>query len=281
LAVLRNALNRRTAACIALPFAALAVLATTFRAYFSEIISVLAAAAPVQSTVRLPLGLVLPARLETPISLKDAQKGRQIEARLMQEVPLPDHGKIPAKSLVKGSILSITKDPDGQGSDITLTFVQVNNSRQDFSMTASLRAIASYEVVRAAQVPFTGADTGSPPGWANTVQIGGDVRYGDGGPVRNRQKITVGKAVIGGVLVHLHANPQYGCEGPINGDDHLQALWLFSADACGYYGMSDFEISHDGASDPLGEITLHFEKDNGKLGPGTGLLLRVLPRPNP
>ena len=76
-------------------------------------------------------------------------------------------------------------------------------------------------------------------------------------------------------MVHVLANREIGCEGPINGDDHLQALWIFSADACGYYGIKDFQIAHDGTSDPLGEITLHFDKDNAKLGVGSGLLLRV------
>jgi len=143
----------------------------------------------------------------------------------------------------------------------------------------SLRAIASYLTVRSAQTPLTGVDAGSPAGWANTVQIGGDIRFGDGGPVRNRAKQKVGKGVLGGVLVHVRANPASGCEGPVNGDDHPQALWVFSADACGIYGLKGVQISHKGNQPPIGEITLHFEKDDMKLASRTGMLLRVVAQP--
>jgi hypothetical protein len=143
-------------------------------------------------------------------------------------------------------------------------------------MNTSLRAMASYQAVRSAQMPLTGPDSGTPARWANTVQIGGDIRYGDGGLVRNRHKQQVGKGVNGGVLVHALANPNGGCEGPINGDDHLQALWVFSADACGVYDLKGVDIAHAGKSDPIGEITLHFEKDDMKLEAGTAMLLRVV-----
>jgi hypothetical protein len=234
----------------------------------------------VQSTYQLPLGTVLPVRLENSISLKDAAKGQVIQARIMQEVPLPDRDRISTKAWLKGIITDVTRDSDGPGGSVTLVFTQLEDHELSLSLLAGLRAIASAAVVRAAQVPFSGADTGSPTGWANTVQIGGDVRYGDGGPVKNKRHQKVGKALTnGGVLVRLSANPQLGCDGAAPGDNRLQATWVFSADACGYYGMPNFEISHDGVTDPLGEIILHFDKAAGKLENGDGLLLRVLAAP--
>lgn len=235
--------------------------------------------AAVQSSSPLPAGLILPVGLDNAISLKEVQKGVVVEARIMQEVPLPDRGKIALRALVKGPILAVEKDADGGGVKLTLKFNQVQDRKQTYSMAASLRAIASYLAVRSAQTPPTGADAGTPAGWSNTVQIGGDVRYGDGGIVRNRSKQRVGKGVLGGVLVHVYPNPSLGCEGPVNGDDRLQALWVFSADACGVYEMKGVVISHAGKTPPVGEITLHFEKDDMKLDAGTGILLRVVAQP--
>jgi hypothetical protein len=35
------------------------------------------------------------------------------------------------------------------------------------------------------------------------------------------------------------------------------------------------KIAHAGKGEPVGEITLHFAKDDMKLEPGTGMLLRI------
>ena len=233
----------------------------------------------VQNTSSIPDGTILPVRLENGISIKDAQRGQPIEAKIMQDVPLASHEKIPAKSTVKGSIVSVEKDEDASGVVVTLKFNQLETRKEALTFSAYLRAIASSKAVHAAQMPWTGADAGTPNGWADTVQIGGDRRFGDGGAVRNPAKQKVGKGVIGGVLVHVKANPSLGCSGPVNGDDHLQALWVFSSDACGVYDLKGTKIVHTGKAAPLGEIALHFEKDNLKLEAGTGILLRVVSQP--
>ena len=234
---------------------------------------------PVQTSSQLPVGLILPARLNDTLKVKDLQKGTILEFRVMQDIPLPDRDKIPMKSLVRGSVVNAIKDSDGPGVNIALAFTQIVNKDQNFSTATSLRAIASYMAVRDAQTPLNGIDAGSPAGWANTVQIGGDIRYGDGGPVRNRHRQRVGKGVLGGVLVHVSANPSLGCDGPIKGEDYLQALWVFSSDACGVYGMKEVKLSHSGNSEPVGEFTLHFEKDDMKLDAGTAFLFEVVNLP--
>jgi len=237
------------------------------------------AAEPVETSSSIPVGTVLPVRIESTIAIKDVQPGQVVEAKIAQEVPLPNREKIRDKSAVRGSIATVEKDTDGAGVRVTLKFSQMEDRKEALTMTTSLRAIASFSAVRSAQTPLTGPDSGTPSGWADTVQIGGDIRFGDGGTVRNRAKQKVGKGVIGGVLVHLRANPALGCDGPVNGDDHLQALWVFSADACGAYGLKGTEIRHTGKSEPVGEITLHFDKDDMKLEGGTAMLLRVVARP--
>ncbi|HEY1483354.1 MAG TPA: hypothetical protein VGF19_11550, partial [Candidatus Acidoferrum sp.] len=69
------------------------------------------------------------------------------------------------------------------------------------------------------------------------------------------------------------------CDGPVNGDDRLQALWVFSSDACGVYGISNVEIARTGQTGPAGVITLKFEQADAKLDAGTAMLLRVVAPP--
>jgi hypothetical protein len=243
------------------------------------IAAVAASAGGVEAPSAILVGTVLPLRLEKTISVKDAHKGEPIEAKIAQDVPLPDGEKISMKSVVSGSILSVETDADGQGIKVTLRFDQIEDHREAVSMATYLRAIASPRAVQAAQLGRTGADIGTSSGWSDTVQIGGDQRFGDGGEVRNRSKQKVGKGVTGGVLVQVNANPALGCDGPVNGDDRLQALWVFSSDACGVYDMKGVKVAHAGKSAAVGEITLHFEKDDMKVEAGSGILLRVVSKP--
>jgi hypothetical protein len=231
-----------------------------------------------ESRSAIPAGTVLPLRLEKTISTKDV-RGQVVEAKVAQDVPLPDGEKIPMKSTVRGSILSVETDAEGAGMKVTLKFDQLEDRKETLTIATYLRAIASGRAVQSAQLPNAGADMGSPAGWADTVQIGGDIRFGDGGAVRDRAKEKVGKGVVGGVLVHVRANPALGCAGPSNGNDYLQALWVFSSDACGVYDLKGVKIAHSGRGSPLGEITLHFEKEDMKVEAGAGMLVWVVSKP--
>jgi hypothetical protein len=238
-----------------------------------------AASGMVQSSPVIPGGTVLPIALEKRMGLREPQAGQPMSARIMQEVPLPSGEKIPFRSLMKGLIVSVAKEEEGPGVKFTMKFNQVETKKETLTVVTYLRAIASYEAVRAAQIPRAGADGGTPEGWANTSQIGGDIRFGDGGEVRDRSKQKVGMGVRGGVLVYVRANPSRGCDGPV-GDDRPQALWVFSADACGVYDLKDASITRKGRGEPVGEFTLRFEKEDMKLEAGTAMLLRVIaPQP--
>jgi hypothetical protein len=231
---------------------------------------------PVAGAEQIPVGTILPVGLENGIKLQEARKGDAIEARIMQDVPLPDGGKIRTRSKVTGAIDSVERDAAGSGVNLSFHFGKLEFGGKTVPIVTSLRAMASYRAVRAAQMPLTGAEAGTPAGWGTTVLIGGDIRFGDGGRVRNRSKQVVGQGVTGGVLVHVYAKPAAGCEGPVNGDDHAQALWVFSSDACGVYDLKGAKIVNKGKSEPVGEITLGFRKDDMKLESGTAILLRVV-----
>ena len=228
---------------------------------------------------QIPAGYVLPVQLDRTLSVEDARAGDAIKARIVQEVPLPNREKIAFRSVVKGSVLRVARDEDETGVELSVRFDAVSHRGQNLSVVTSLRAIPSHIAVRDAEMPVGAFDEAFPPSWATTVQIGGDIRYGDGDTVRNRRNETVGKAVQGGVLAYAKANQALGCDGPVDTDDRLQALWLFSADACGVYGLKDVQLIHNGQSEPVGEIILHFKKADMKLRVGTGMLLRVVSWP--
>jgi hypothetical protein len=231
--------------------------------------------APVAASA-IPVGTILPIKLDSAFSVNDAVAGQKVEAYIAQQVPLPNGGKIRLRSGVHGTVVSVNESADGNGVEVSLRFESIEYDKQVVPVATSMRALASFEAVRAARLPLGGADAGTPTGWGNTVQIGGDIRYGDGGQVRNRRKENVGKGVSGGVLVHVSAQPGSECEGPVNGDDRLQALWVFSADACGVYDLRGVEIVRNGKTEPVGTITLRFGKEKMKLDASTGILLRTV-----
>ena len=232
---------------------------------------------PVEGSLQVPVGTILPASLENGLKAEDARKGEVVELRIKQDVPLPHGDKILARSKVTGYVASAEPNSDGRGLTLSLRFDKLEYHDKTLQIVTSLRAMASYRAVRSSQIPMEGADPGTPAGWGTTVLIGGDIRYGDGAKVRTASKQVVGKGVRGGVLVHLRANPEGGCEGPVDGDDHPQALWVFSSAACGLYDLKGVKIARSGRSDPRGEITLSFDKESKKPESGTGMLLRVVP----
>jgi hypothetical protein len=224
----------------------------------------------------LPIGTILPVSLDKNLSVIEAQAGQEIDGEIMQDVPLPNREKIRMKSRVSGTIVSVTQATGGAGAQLSVRFDKIDNHGEIISVVTRLRALASNQAVSSALAPLNSANSGTPSGWADTVLIGGDVRYGDGGEVVNRQKQKVGKGVSGGVLVHIQAQPGSGCDGPVNGDDSLQALWVFSSDACGVYGLPGITVPHDGKTAPVGLITISFAGSETKLDGSAGMLLRTV-----
>jgi hypothetical protein len=222
----------------------------------------------------IPRGTVLPVRLNHGFSSKNARPGQRISARIMQDVPLPS-GKIPHGATMFGSIVSVEPARNGNPGKISFRLDTLENSKKKIPVKTNLRALAGFMEVLEAQTPETSPGFGTPSPWVTTRQIGGDEVYGVGGPVTNAASEHVGKAIFGGVLVHVHANPGSNCRGPLDDNDQLQALWVFSADACGVYGMDSVTIAHAGRTEPAGEITLASDHGDVSLRGGTAMLLRT------
>ncbi len=225
--------------------------------------------------VQIPAGTILPVRLNHGFSSKSTRVGQQLTGRIMQDVPLPGSGKIPEGSKVVGTILSISAAGSNNAGKITFQFAQIEVHDLKTAIVTNLRAIASPMEVQFAQIPETTPGFGTPYVWATTSLIGGDVKYGAGGPVTDRGSQVVGEGTYEGVLVHVRAQPESGCRGELDGNHDPQALWVFSADSCGVYGMSGIRIAHAGRTERLGEIVISADSGDVNVRGGSGMLLRV------
>jgi hypothetical protein len=256
----------------ATPFALIALLSAQLIA--SSVLSPRATASPATSAI--PPGTILPIRLNHGFSDK-SHPGSAISGRVMQSVPLPNAETIPAGATISGTITAIQPAASGASPTVSFTFTELGMHHQRFPISVDLRALASSMQISLAQIPEVSSGFGTPSTWADTVQIGGDYVYGAGGEVTDPYNQKVGKALLeGGVLVHLKAQPDTPCRGELGDSDRLQALWVFSADACGVYGLQGVKIAHAGRTDPVGVVTLTSASGQVKVGSGSGMLLRTI-----
>lgn len=243
---------------------------------FGAGIALLFAAAAVCAATVVPDSTVLPVGLETSISSRKSKPGQVITARVMQEVPLLGDAKIPAGAKLSGEVTATQPASGSDGGSISFRFDTLRLAHETVQLTVQLRAIASMLDVRQAQTPRSFDSTAGENAWT-TVQIGGDVVYRGGGKVRNRSGV-VGKPVENGVIARLDSNSGRGCRNDGAGE-RPQALWIFSTDACGTYGLQDVTIVRADRDEPdnakIGEITLRSTKGDFEVRNGAGLLLRV------
>jgi hypothetical protein len=225
--------------------------------------------------LEIPMGTVLPVRLDHALSSKRAKEGQAITGRIMQDVPLPNDCKIPEGAKVLGTILSVQRSANSTNGRIAIRFDTLAIHRIRIPISTNLRALAGFMEVQSAQTPEISPGFGTPSSWATTRQIGGDEVYGVGGQVTDQSSNTVGKGVFGGVLVHVRAPAGSQCHGPMDAEDRLQALWVFSSDACGVYGLTGVTIAHAGRTEPIGEIILAAEQKDVLIRGASGVLLRV------
>ena len=245
--------------------------------WMKRFVACLALSAAVLSAQQIPAGTTLPVMLNSTLDARKDKPSREISARIMQNILLPDGARVPAGSRLVGHILQVSAPSNNASSRLVFKFDQVVTHRRSIPITTSLRAMASMMDVHEAQLPTNALDDyGTTYSDWNTVQVGGDAVYRGNGQVITSDNQVVGKAAIGGeVTAKLAEVPAGGCRGAIDGNDREQALWLFSTSACGAYGFSDLKIAHAGRATPLGEIVLE-SPTNVHVTSGSGLLLRVV-----
>ena len=195
----------------------------------------------------------------------------------MQDVPLSSGIRIKDGSKVVGHIVEVTPASTGNRARISLQFDKLISWHKTISITTNLRAIAGFMEINEAQTPPIGPGESDVYRWLTTVQIGGDIVYGEGGPVTtgNDPNDVVGKAVNSGVLSQVRTNEAAKCRGATDGNEAPKALWVFSSDACGTYGLEHISIVSAGRSGDAGVIVFSSDKENLKIAGGAGMLLRV------
>jgi hypothetical protein len=228
-------------------------------------------------TIAIPSGTILPMRLNSTISSTTSKPGQVITGRIMQNVLLASGGKIKAGSKIIGHIVEVTPEAAGEQARVSLQFDKLVFSNQTITILTNLRALAGFMEVLDAQTPTTAPGEGDNFYSLTTVQVGGDVVYGVGGPVTTAENSdqVVGKAGAYGVLGQVRAKEGTKCRGAIDGNDSPQALWVFSSDACGAYGLEHISIAHAGRTDPTGVIILTSNSGKLRIPAGAGILLRV------
>lgn len=227
----------------------------------------------------IPAGTILPVALRTTIAAEKVKQGQIINGEIAQDVSLPDGSKIRKGSKVEGRIVEVTAAASSHGARVSIRFDKLHSGGQVIPLTTDLRAIAGFMTVLEAGLPDQGLGEGDVAAWATTTQIGGDSVFGAGGPVTSAHNATdvIGKSpASGGVLVQPTASETARCRGQMDNNTSPQALWVFSADACGTYGLSNINIAHAGRTDPVGTFTLDFQGHKTKVDSGAGLLLRVI-----
>jgi hypothetical protein len=219
----------------------------------------------------IPAGTALPVMLNSGLNAKGAKPNQKIEGKLMQEVSLPDGGKLKSGSHVTGHVVSVSR-PNGSGSRIVVQFDQLQDEHQAIPLHAGLRAVASSQNVFQAGVPVdANSDYESSQSWT-TKQVGGEIVFRGRGYVssdKGRVGIYNGTGVWGKV-------PASGDCPAGDGSNPQQALWIFSTTACGIYGFEHTKLDQSGLTPPLDQIAFSSDKDIDIRG-GSGWLLVTNP----
>ncbi len=216
-------------------------------------------------------GTILPVSLDRGLNAGKVHPGLEIRAKVMQDIP---GTPVRRGAEVIGHIVKVNSPATGQ-IELEICFDAVKMHSRRIPLKASLRALASLLEVEEAQDPEEMSSRGLNEETWTTQQIGGDQVYRGGGPVAEGMT-AVGQPTPYGALALPRTQPGQPCQGAVGDASRPQALWLFSADACGVYGYSNIRIEHAGRTDPLGAIVLVSDRGKLVLYGGSGMLLRVL-----
>ena len=190
----------------------------------------------------IPPGTILPIPLNSSLSSSKTQPGQIITARIMQDVPLANGGNIREGSKVIGYVVDVSSPADGNTAQISFQFDKLISSGRTIPIRTNLRALAGFMAVTEAGTPTDGPVSAP----IATTQVGGDVTYTSGGVVTTSNGAVVGKSVNDGVLNQVSASSRQGkeCRGVVDGNNSPEAMWVFSSDACGTYGLSQIRVTH-------------------------------------
>jgi hypothetical protein len=218
----------------------------------------------------IPAGTVIPIMLNTGLNAGKESAGKQIEGKVMQDVPTPLGFTINRGSRITGHVVSAGMS-DASGSSIVLKFESIQDRGRTIPLTAAVLAVASMQSVAQAQAPINSNPDMQPASQWVTRQVGGDVVN------RGQTKVGTPSGSTGtwlegsSVLIKLTPNADAGCPGG-HGYDRPQAVWIFSSAACGAYDLGNARIASSGATPPLGNVSITSDR-NVQIRGGSGWLL--------
>lgn len=227
------------------------------------------------SAQQIPAGTLLPVMLNRTMESEKAKPGDEIEAKIMQDVPLPDNGKIKRNSKVTGHVVAATAPVGDKPAKITVQLDKVEAEKDMLTFSVGMRAYASMQIVAQARNPTnTNAGPGTSVWDLNVSQIGGQIAFNGAKIVKDPSGQVVGRVVQPGAIMGVPmANPERGCAGP--GDNKAeQPFWIFSTNACGVYDQRDVTLTNGIGGATPGQITFQSPK-NFDIRGGSGLLLQV------
>jgi hypothetical protein len=213
-------------------------------------------------------------------SLK-AKPGEVITGRLMQDVVLASGQRIRKGAKVSGQVVEVSSATSNPQARLKVRFDRVIAEGKQYSITTSLRSLASMQDVFHAQLPTgTFDEYGTSVSDWTTIQVGGVAVYLGDATVRDGMEV-IGRAPGYGITrAKLIPAPKRGCAAKSGDSPDEQSLWVFSPWACGTYGFEDLAIAHHGNTAPVGIIELTAPKAF-RIPGGSGWLLLVLPSQSP
>lgn len=226
---------------------------------------------------QIPAGTVIPIMLSSSLNAEKGKNDQRLTGRVMQDVPLPNGGKVNEGATVRGHVVKVEK-PGSSGARLVVRFESIEDRGETIPITAALLALASMSEVSQAQSPINSTSNIDPESLWVTRQVGGDVVNRGRGKVGTPSGSIAGKWLQGSaVWVKLTPNPKAGCPtGP--GYERDQAMWIFSSNACGLYGLGNIKIENSGNTQAAGDVVLGSIK-NVEIRGGSGWLLMVLSQP--
>jgi hypothetical protein len=229
----------------------------------------------------IPASTAIPIVLTKTVAAGRAHPGDSISATTLQAVLLPGARVLPAGTPLTGHIVTATSfhfdaTPYAaqQPSTLSIHFDAIDEHGSTIPVSLSLRAIAGPVASHEAQIPHLLDETD----WSSTRDlIGGETTSPLDKTIQAPDGTIVGYNRTQGLFAHLLAAVSPADANLIcDATSTEQSLGLFSADACGVYGLNTVSLANNGVND--GTFLLESRQRSVQLDAGTTALFEVLSR---
>ena len=204
---------------------------------------------------KIPAGTAIPVVLTGTLEAGRARAGDRVTAKTMQSVLLPDGRVIEPGALVMGHVaVSNEFRFDGspyaaqKASVLAIHFDTITVGGTQIAVSLQARAVAGAVASHGAEIP-TYRDEKDTTG--RQVLIGGAERWPLESAVLSRSGAVEGYSRKEGVFARLRASANISSESAAvcEGTEGEQSAGIFSADACGAYGLHGIVLTENGGSE--------------------------------